>query len=182
VRLEFTHHGPIVSEDSSRGRAFAIRGVHAEAGPRRISLRSRWTRARLAKLFARRWHGGACEREMIYADVDGHIGWVAAVSLPVRPVVGAPSGAGRRLVRVDRFLGIRPLPQAYDLRRFHRHRQTTTSCRPAIRGRSRTSGRHVTASTAFARCSERGALHRRRLRKLQHDDLNLLRKALVPRS
>ncbi len=87
VTLEFTEHGPIVSEDSAAGRAraFALRFVGSEPG----------TAGYLAQLSVDRaqdWGSflSATERwrlpteNLVYADVDGNIGWVAAGLMPKR--------------------------------------------------------------------------------------------------
>jgi penicillin G amidase len=90
VRLEFTEHGPIVGEDTlegadGRSRAFALRFVGSEPG----------TAGYLAQLSVNRatdWasFGAAAERwklpteNLVYADVDGNIGWIAAGLMPKR--------------------------------------------------------------------------------------------------
>src|SRR5256712_792843 len=85
VRLEFTQHGPIVAEDTARGRAFVVRFVGSEPGTAGYL-------AQLAVDRARDWPGflSAAARwklpteNLVYADVDGNIGWIAAGLMPVR--------------------------------------------------------------------------------------------------
>ena len=90
VRLEFSHHGPIVGEDTARGRAFALRFVGSEPG----------TAGYLAQLSLDRVQDWAGFREaaarwklptenLVYADVDGNIGWVAAGLMPKRSWSGS---------------------------------------------------------------------------------------------
>ena len=115
VRLNFTHHGPIVSTDSARGRAVAIRMVGQESG----------TAAYLASLQlgrARNWRDfqGAMARwkmpseNMIYADVDGNIGWIAAGFMPRRSWSGLLPVPGDGRFEWNGFVPVNALPQAYN--------------------------------------------------------------------
>jgi len=85
VELEFTRHGPVIHEDRERHRAYVLRWVGSEPG----------TAGYLASLSldrARDWPGfrKALERwkvpseNLVYADVDGNIGWQVAGLAPVR--------------------------------------------------------------------------------------------------
>jgi len=115
VRLEFTHHGPIVSTDSARGRAVAIRMVGQEPG----------TAAYLASLQlgrARNWRDfqGAMARwkmpseNMIYADIDGNIGWIAAGFMPRRSWSGLLPVPGDGRFEWNGFVPVSALPQSYN--------------------------------------------------------------------
>jgi penicillin amidase len=115
VRLDFTHHGPIVSMDSARGRAVAIRMVGQEPG----------TAAYLASLQlgrARNWHDfqSAMGRwqmpseNMIYADIDGNIGWIAAGYMPRRSWSGLLPVPGDGRFEWNGFVPVTALPQAYN--------------------------------------------------------------------
>jgi len=85
VELKFTRHGPVVYEDHSRQRAFALRWVGTEPGTAgylaglAISRAQNWAEFR-----------GALERwklppeNFVYADVDGNIGYQAAGLVPIR--------------------------------------------------------------------------------------------------
>jgi penicillin amidase len=86
VELRYTIHGPIIYEDRARNRAYALRWVGSEPG----------TAGYLAGLSVARvnnWHEflGAMNRykvpaeNIVYADVDGNIGWHASGLTPVRP-------------------------------------------------------------------------------------------------
>jgi hypothetical protein len=78
VKLEFTEHGPIVSEDST-GRGYVIRFVGSEPGTAgylaQLSV-NRATDWATFKAATARWK--LPTENLIYADVDGNIGWVAA--------------------------------------------------------------------------------------------------------
>lgn len=90
VPLEFTEHGPIVHEDGSkdaagRTRAFALRFVGSEPGTAgylaQISV-NRATDWRSFLAAAERWR--LPTENLIYADVEGNIGWIAAGLMPKR--------------------------------------------------------------------------------------------------
>ena len=115
VRLEFSRHGPLVSEDSTRGRAFALRFVGSEPG----------TAGYLAQLTLDRatdWEGfrrGAARwklptENLIYADVDGNIGWIAAGLMPVRSWSGLLPVPGNGKYEWAGFLPFEDLPSSYN--------------------------------------------------------------------
>jgi len=115
VSLAFTLHGPIVSVDSARRRAFAIRSVYSEPG----------TAAYLASLSlgrARNWSEfqAAMTRwlmpseNMIYADVDGNIGWVAGGLMPRRHWSGLLPVPGDGSHEWGGFVPGMALPRAYN--------------------------------------------------------------------
>jgi len=85
AELEFTRHGPVIHEDRERHRAYVLRWVGSEPG----------TAGYLGSLSldrVRDWPGfrKALERwklpseNLVYADVDGNIGWQVAGLTPVR--------------------------------------------------------------------------------------------------
>jgi penicillin amidase len=115
VRLEFSRHGPLVGEDSARGRAFALRFVGTEPG----------TAGYLAQLSLDRaadWEGfrrGAARwklptENLIYGDVDGNIGWVAAGLMPVRSWSGLLPVPGTGKYEWAGFLPFEELPWTYN--------------------------------------------------------------------
>jgi penicillin amidase len=85
VELRFTLHGPVVAEDTVRRRAFAVRFVGAEPGTAGYMASLSLDRAQDWADFrdaAARWK--LPTENLVYADVDGNIGWVAAGLMPVR--------------------------------------------------------------------------------------------------
>jgi penicillin amidase len=117
LELRYTRHGPVVHEDAKRRRAYALRWVGAEPGGAAYLGSLALNRAKNAREFVdglRGWKSPS--QNMVFADVDGHIGWVVAGLAPVRrgwdgllPVPGA-SGAFE-------WQGARPLeqhPQAHN--------------------------------------------------------------------
>ena len=114
VRLEFTERGPIVAEDSARpGRAYVIRFVGAEPGTAgylaqlSINRATDWESFRSA---AYRWR--LPTENLVYADVEGNIGWIAAGLAPVRSWSGLLPVPGDREYEWSGFLPFEELPQA----------------------------------------------------------------------
>jgi penicillin G amidase len=97
LELHFTRHGPVLHEDPKRHRAFALRWAGSEPGGAAYLASLSVDRVKNGKEFVaalRRWKLPALN--MVHADVDGAIGWVAAGLTPVRkgwdgllPVPGA---------------------------------------------------------------------------------------------
>jgi len=115
VRLEFSHHGPIVGEDSARGRAFALRFVGSEPGTAgylaQLSLdrAGNWDAFRLA---AARWK--LPTENLVYGDVDGNIGWIAAGLMPIRSWSGLLPVPGDGKYEWQGFLPFDELPMAFN--------------------------------------------------------------------
>ncbi len=97
VELRFTRHGPVLHQDAKRRRAYALRWVGAEPGGAAYLACLAFDRANSAKEFRAALSAWKSPSEnMVFADVDGNIGWVAAGLTPVRkgwdgllPVPGA---------------------------------------------------------------------------------------------
>ncbi|MBS1241805.1 MAG: Penicillin amidase, partial [Gemmatimonadetes bacterium] len=113
VRLEFTSHGPIVAEDSAAGRAFVIRFVGSEPGTAgylaqiAINRATNWDSFKAA---ASRWK--LPTENLVYADVDGNIGWVAAGLMPVRQWSGMLPVPGDGRYEWQGFLPFEQLPMS----------------------------------------------------------------------
>jgi penicillin amidase len=117
VELKFSRHGPVIHEDRERCRAYALRWTGSEPGTAgylgalALDRATNWNEFLAA---AARWK--LPSENLVYADVDGHIGWIAAALTPVRrgwdgllPVPGADGKfewAG--------FLPTAELPQRFD--------------------------------------------------------------------
>ena len=85
VELKFTAHGPVLHEDPARHRAYALRWVGSEPGTAGYLASLSLDRARSWPDFLRaleRWK--VPSENLVYADVDGNIGWQAAGLAPVR--------------------------------------------------------------------------------------------------
>ncbi len=85
VELAFSRHGPIIYRDTLRHRAYAFRSVLAEPGTAGYLGSLRVDQARSWEEFLAAMDAWKVPSEnMIYADVDGNIGWQAAGLAPVR--------------------------------------------------------------------------------------------------
>jgi penicillin amidase len=97
LELHFTRHGPVIHENAKRHRAYALKWAGSEPGGAAYLGSLALDRAQKGPEFVealRRWK--VPSENMVYADVDGNIGWVAAALTPVRkdwdgllPVPGA---------------------------------------------------------------------------------------------
>jgi len=117
VELRFTRHGPVLHVDRPRGRAYALRWVGAEAGGAGY-LKS------LALDTVRDWSGFRAavsgwkvpSENLVYADVEGNIGWVAAGLAPIRPgwngLLPVPGHEGK--FEWGGFLPLADLPQTFN--------------------------------------------------------------------
>lgn len=117
VRLEFTEHGPIVSEDSANevGRAFALRFVGSEPGTAGYLAQLSVDRATDWASFlaaAERWK--LPTENLVYADVDGNIGWVAAGLMPKRSWSGLLPVPGADNFEWSGFRGFDELPRLFN--------------------------------------------------------------------
>jgi penicillin amidase len=86
VELRFTRHGPVLHVDRARLRAYALRWVGQEPGTAGYLASLSLNTARTWDEFtaaAARW--AVPSENLIYADVDGNIGWVVAGLTPIRP-------------------------------------------------------------------------------------------------
>ncbi len=85
VELKYTRHGPVVHEDRAANRAISIRWAGSEPGGAGYLGSLTVDRARDWPQFlegAARWKTPSIN--LVYADVEGHIGWIAAALTPIR--------------------------------------------------------------------------------------------------
>jgi penicillin amidase len=117
VDLRFTRHGPVLHVDRARGHAYALRWVGAEAGGagylRSLALDTvtDWSEFRAA---VSGWK--VPSENLVYADVEGNIGWVAAGLAPIRPgwngLLPVPGQDGK--YEWDGFVPLADLPQSFN--------------------------------------------------------------------
>jgi penicillin amidase len=117
VELRFTRHGPVLHQDEPRRRAYALKWVGSEPGSAAYLGSLAVDRAGSWPEFLRAlgsWN--APGENMIYADVDGNIGWVAAGLMPVRKgwdgLLPVPGAAGA--YEWQGFLPVKELPQTFN--------------------------------------------------------------------
>jgi penicillin amidase len=126
VELKFTAHGPVVYEDKERQRAYALRWVGSEPGTAGYLASLTLNRVQNWPEFLKgmeRWK--VPSENLIYADVDGNIGWVAAGLTPIRKGPAGKSWSGMLPVPGDGryewqgFLPVKDLPQAHNPARHY---------------------------------------------------------------
>jgi penicillin amidase len=117
MELRFTRHGPVISEDAKRHRAYALKWTGSEPGGAAYLASLTLDRAKNGREFVAALKGWKAPSEnIVYADVEGNIGWVAAALTPVRkgwdgllPVPGA-KGA----YEWQGFRALKELPQIHN--------------------------------------------------------------------
>ncbi len=117
VKLKFTAHGPVIYEDTARRRAYALRWVGTEPGTAGYLASLSLNRARNWQEFLKaleRWK--VPSENLVYADIEGNIGWVAAGMTPVREgwsgLLPVPGAKGK--YEWQGFLPLSELPQTYN--------------------------------------------------------------------
>jgi penicillin amidase len=84
--LLFTRQGPVVFEDRAGGRVYAVRTVWTEPGACPYARSLSTMRATSVADFSERLKGwGTPSTNHVAADVEGHVGWIAAGFAPRRP-------------------------------------------------------------------------------------------------
>jgi penicillin amidase len=117
MELRFTRHGPVISTDAKRHRAYALKWTGSEPGGAAYLASLTLDRVKSGREFVAALRGWKAPSEnMVYADVEGNIGWVAAALTPMRkgwdgllPVPGA-KGA----YEWQGFLPLKELPQIHN--------------------------------------------------------------------
>ena len=107
AELKFTRHGPVIYEDRERHRAYVLRWVGSEPGTAGYLASLSLDRARSWPDFRKaleRWK--VPSENLVYADVDGNIGWQVAGLMPVPGAEGAHEWQG--------FLPTAELPGAFN--------------------------------------------------------------------
>jgi penicillin G amidase len=115
VRLAYTRHGPVLTMDPNRHRAIVVRMVGQEPGTAAylaslsLDRAGNWEEFRAAMA---RWK--MPDENMVYADVDGNIGWIAAGLMPKRSWSGLLPVPGNGQYEWNGFVPIGGLPQLYN--------------------------------------------------------------------
>ncbi|HLG16902.1 MAG TPA: penicillin acylase family protein [Blastocatellia bacterium] len=184
VELRFTRHGPVIHEDRARHRAYALRWVGSEPGSAGYLASLALDRARNWKEFLaalERWK--VPSENLVYADVDGSIGWQAAGLAPLRRgwsgLLPVPGNSGK--YEWSGFLPLSELPRAYNPSKQFIATANHNILPP---GYKHEIGFDWAAPFRFHRIEE--VLKSRRgftvadFQRLQHDELSLPARELVP--
>jgi penicillin G amidase len=85
ITLAFTRHGPVIREDPTHHRAYAVRSVWSEPGAAAYLASLRYLDAKTAGEFmAALDHWKVPPVNQVHADTAGHIGWRVAAAVPRR--------------------------------------------------------------------------------------------------
>ena len=184
VELRFTRHGPVVYEDAALRRAYALRWVGMEPGSAGYLASLSLNRAKNWKEFLsalERWK--VPSENLVYADVDGNIGWQAVGLAPIRrgwsgllPVPGS-SGAHEW----SGFLPLSELPRAYNP---SRHFIATANHKIIPQGYKHELNFDWTPPFRFQRIQEilgkGGKFTVADFERLQHDEMSVVARDIVP--
>jgi penicillin G amidase len=117
IELRYTVHGPVLYEDRARNAAYALKWVGAEPGGAGYL-------AALSLMRAKNWneflkgvaHYKVPSENLVYADVQGNIGWIAAGYAPIRKnwsgLLPVPGDEGE--YEWGGFLEVADMPQSFN--------------------------------------------------------------------
>ena len=183
VTLEFTTHGPLVDVDSAKERAIAIRMVAQEPGTASYLASLSLDRAKTWPEFLAamaRWKMPS--ENMIYADVDGNIGWIAAGLMPRRSWSGLLPVPGDGRYEWSGFVPSSRLPQTFNPTRGY---VATANNNILPQGYETPISYEFSPGTRAARIHEvlrdSAKFTVKDFERLQHDDLSLLARAYATR-
>jgi penicillin amidase len=187
IELRFTRHGAVLHVDPGKHRAYALRWVGSEPGAAGYLRSLVLDRASNWKEFLDGVEGWKVPSEnLVYADVDGNIGWIAAGLAPVRPnwdgLLPVPAQDGR--YEWSGFLKAADLPQVFNPTSGF---VATANHNILPPGYSKILGYEFSAPYRFLRITEvlrTGVAAGKRFavadfERLQHDELSVVARAVV---
>ena len=183
IELKFTQHGPVVYEDAKLHRAYSLKWVGSEPGTAGYLASLSLNRAKNWPEFLKaleRWK--VPSENLVYADVDGNIGWVAAGMTPIRKGwSGLLPVPGNGKYEWQGFLPLKDLPQSYNPAP---HFIATANHNILPPGYDKELGYEWSNPTRFLRIAQVLAASKEKLtvedfQKLQHDDISLNARALM---
>jgi penicillin amidase len=184
IELKFTRHGPVIYEDAKRLRAYALRWVGMEPGSAGYLASLSLDRASNWKEFLKaleRWK--IPSENLVYADVDGNIGWQAAGAAPIRRgwsgLLPTPGSSGK--YEWAGYLPLSELPRAYNPAR---HFIATANNKIIPEGYKHEINFDWSSPNRFLRIEEvlsKGARFSvADFERLQHDETSLVARELAP--
>jgi penicillin G amidase len=183
IELRFTRHGPVIFEDKARHRAYAVRAAWLEPGSAPYLASLRIDQATSWGEFVEGCKSFRTPSEnLVWADRDGHVGWQAVGLSPIRKgwdgLLPVP-GDGR--FEWDSYVPATDLPSELDPSRGWFASANQDNLPPGYVPRV---GFQWSEPFRFRRISEvlerDGKLDVADMTKLQHDELSLPARALVP--
>lgn len=184
IQLKFSRHGPIIYEDTTNNLAYAFRSVLAEPGTAGYLASLRVDQAQNWEEFLDAMdHWLVPSENMVYADVDGNIGWQAAGLTPVRCCgawVGRLPAPGTGQYAWRRFRPMSELPREYNPERGY---ITTANHNIMPLGYSPPLGYNWSSPVRYQRLddilSDSGGFTVDDFKRLQHDVYSSVAKARV---
>jgi penicillin amidase len=184
VELKFTQHGPVIYEDAQRHRAYALKWIGLEPGSAGYLASLSLNRAKNWQEFLKaleRWK--VPSENLVYADVDGNIGWQVAGSAPIRRgwsgLLPVPGSSGQ--YEWDGYLPLDQLPRAYNPAR---HFVATANHKIIPEGYNHEINFDWPSPTRYLRIEEvlskGGKFTIADFGRLQHDETSLQARELVP--
>ncbi len=177
LELSFSSHGPIMHQDRDKHRAYALRWSGAEPGTAGYLGCLALNRVNNARAFlkeAARWK--LPSENLVFADVDGNIGWIAAALTPVRQGFDGllPVPGWNEKYRWTGFLPSEQLPQVFNP---PRHYVATANHNILPSGYGREIAYEFAPPFRYQRCDERlrGASKFTidDFKTIQHDNTNI---------
>jgi len=185
IVLRFTRHGAVLHADTEKHRAYVLRWVGSEPGAAGYLRSLALDQASNWQEFLKGAEGWKIPSEnLVYADVDGNIGWIAAGFAPVRRnwngLLPVPGHEGK--YEWDGFLRSAELPQLVNPRSGF---IATANHNILPAGYDKVLGYEFSAPYRFTRITEvlrEGARTGRRFsvtdfERLQHDELSVVARA-----
>ena len=117
AQLKFTRHGPVIYEDLPNKKAYALRAAYLQHEGTSVYLASlRVDQAKNWHEFVKAMEKHYCPSEnMVYADVEGNIGWFGGSIAPIRPNWnGLLPVPGNGDYEWDGFLSTKKLPTVFN--------------------------------------------------------------------
>jgi len=188
VDLKFTRHGPVLHENATRHRAFALRSVGSEPGGAGYlgSLNVMQTRdwQEFNDALPKAWY--IPSHSLVYADVDGNFGYVGVALTPIRknwdgllPVPGKDN-----LYEWDGFVPFDKLPKSLNSPRGFYNSSNNDVVPKIVPGYSVPLGYEYSAPYRYQRVhellSEKRLFTVKDMERMQQDVLSLPARELVP--
>lgn len=183
VELKFTQHGPVIYEDAKLHRAYSLKWVGSEPGTAGYLASLSLNRAQNWPEFLKaleRWK--VPSENLVYADIDGNIGWVAAGMTPIRKGwSGLLPVPGNGNYEWQGFLPLKDLPQSYNPAK---HYIATANHNILPLGYGKELGYEWSNPLRFLRIDEvlgsaKNKLTGEDFQRLQHDEVSLNARALT---
>ncbi len=180
LELCFSSHGPIIHQDRDKQRAYALRWTGAEPGTAGYLGCLALNRVNNAHEFLKesaRWK--LPSENLVFADVDGNIGWIAAALTPVRQgwdgLLPVPGWDDKY-----RWTGFLPREQLPQVLNPANHYVATANHNILPLGYGREIAYEFSAPFRYQRCDERlrgtARLTLDDMKSIQHDNTNLAAK------